>query len=352
MVRWAVVILLIGVGCAQVGTISGGPTDNAAPQVLKQTIDNKQTQVRSQEQHLVFDEFIKLEQAQQRITLMPADSRLQFETKGKNLRISFLDPLAANTTYTLTSNGAIKDLTEGNDSLLTWIFSTGPALDSLELIARAKECLPNEKPAVMQLGLFSADSSKTPRYIGRFDQQGQLHLKGLKEGAYFVRAFIDEDQDGACSAKESQDQFFEAYTLNAKQKDTLFFNLSKPANTSQATVPTSNSTPDSSTKKNELSTLIIELNTFAEPLLLEIYSGETLKRKVVLSSASTSIPNLEAGVYTLRMICDKNQNQIWDPIDLSAKRRPEPIFIYPEKIKLRANWELSIPVNIPPKTLF
>jgi hypothetical protein len=77
MVRWAFVGLMILCACAQFGTITGGPTDEAAPKIVSESISDKQRNVTASEQLLVFDEFIKLDQPQQRIQLMPADSRLQ-----------------------------------------------------------------------------------------------------------------------------------------------------------------------------------------------------------------------------------------------------------------------------------
>lgn len=354
MVRWAVVSILLLCACAQVGTITGGETDTAPPKVLRQSISDKECNVKAQEQFLIFDEFIKLDQAQQRITLMPADSRLQFETKGKSLRISFLDPLQANTTYTLTSNGGIKDLTEGNDSLMIWRFATGQTLDSLELMAQAKECLPSNKQTPIQLGLYVSDTSKTPRYLGRFDAKGQLQLKGLKEGVYFAKAFIDEDQDGACAAKESQDQFFKPIILNAASHDTLYFTLSKPKNKTAQTTASKQTNPSSDTNQTKvaLSSLILGFDSIQPDLLVALYLGESLYRKIKVDTNLLTLENLEAGIYELRLFKDLNLNLEWDAIDLEAKTRCEPLFIYPEKIKLRANWELTVAVNIPPNSLF
>lgn len=355
MVRWAFVMALLLSACAQVGTISGGPADERAPQILEQTITDKQCNVRATEQLLVFDEFIKLDQAQQRITLMPADSRLNYELKGKTLRIRFLDSLQPQTTYTLMSNGGIKDLTEGNDSLMTWTFSTGPVLDSLQLFALAKELLPNAKTATINLGLYLTDTSRTARYIGRFDQQGKLQLKGLKDGAYFLKAYIDDNQDGACSTTESQDVFFEPIQLSQVQNDTLFFFLSKPLNDkdSSATTPKNiEKKSDSSAVKSQLSSLIIGIDTISPNLLLELYLGDVLSKKVRVEKQTIVIDSLQAGLYTLRIVSDQNNNQKWDPIDLQKRKRAEALYIYPEKIKIRPNWELSLLVNIPTNSLF
>jgi hypothetical protein len=348
MVRWAFVGLLLLCACAQVGTITGGPTDEAAPKVVSESISDKQRNVTASEQLLVFDEFIKLDQPQQRIQLMPADSRLQYELKGKTLRVLFLDPLQAQTTYTLLSNGGIKDLTEGNDSLMTWTFSTGPTLDSLVLNARSKELIPNNKPSNTYLGLYQTDTSRTARYIGRFDPQGALQLKGLKDGTYFLKAYIDENQDGACGPTESQDMLFEPVVLRQIQADTLAFFLSKPATKELPSV----AAKDSAVVANPLSTLILQFDTLLPHLLAELYIGEVLKKTVAVDKQTVDIDSLQAGMYTLRIVSDLNDNLKWDAIDLERKVRAEPIYYYPEKIKIRPNWELSLPVNIPPGSLF
>lgn len=353
MVRWTFVALVLLSACAQVGTITGGPTDDVAPQVLAESISDKQRNVNTSEQLLVFDEFIKLDQPQQRIQLMPADSRLQYELKGKTLRILFLDALQPQTTYTLLSNGGIKDLTEGNDSLMTWTFSTGPILDSLVLTARAKEWIPNNKPSTINLGLYQTDTSRTARYIGRFDPQGKLQLKGLKEGTYYLKAYIDENQDGACSPTESQDALFKPLLLSAVQNDTLSFFLSKPQKSEDATVK---STPiknaDSLTPAKPLSTLILQLDALPPHLLVELYLGDILQQKIQVETQSMTIDSLQAGLYTLRFVSDQNHNQKWDAIDLQKQIRAEAIYYYPEKIKIRPNWELLLPVNIPQGSLF
>lgn len=352
MVRYLFVMTLLLSACAQVGTITGGATDEFAPRVMSESIADKQRNVKTSEQLLVFDEFIKLDQPQQRIQLMPADSRLQYELKGKTLRIIFLDTLQAQTTYTLMSNGGIKDLTEGNDSLMTWTFSTGPTLDSLVLNARAKQWIPSDKPSTIYLGLYQTDTSRTARYIGRFDPQGQLQLKGLKEGAYFLKAYIDENQDGACSQNESQDVLFEPIILRQIQADTLSFFLSKPQKSQDTTVKINIASTDSLSLTKPLSALILQFDTLPKYLLAELYLGDKLQQKIQVNEPIITIDSLQAGLYTLRFISDQNQNSKWDAIDLDQKQRAEPIYYYPEKIKIRPNWEVSLPVNIPPGSLF
>jgi hypothetical protein len=225
----------------------------------------------------------------------------------------------------------------------------------LQLFAHAKELLPNTKAATINLGLYLTDTSRTPRYIGRFDPQGKLQLKGLKDGAYFLRAYIDDNQDGACSTTESQDQFFEPIQLSQVQNDTLSLFLSKPLNEKDSSAISPKiieKKSDSSGVKNQLSSLIVEIDTISPSLLLELYLGEVLTQQVRVAKQTIVLDSLQAGLYTLRIVSDQNNNQKWDPIDLQKQKRPEALYIYPEKIKIRPNWELSLPVNIPPNSLF
>jgi len=359
MVRWAIVGLLLLCACAQVGTITGGPTDTFAPKVIHESISDKQRNVSTNEQLLVFDEFIKLDQPQQRIQLMPADSRLQYELKGKSLRIIFLDELKSQTTYTLLCNGGVKDLTEGNDSLMTWTFSTGPTLDSLILNARAKEWISSSELRKIYLGLYETDTSSRARYIGNFDQQGALRLKGLKDGTYFLRAYIDENQDGLCSKLESQDRIFEPVVLSQIQDDTLWFYLPKPELTRDSIDSTTLPKPinayaggDTLTSINSLSSLSLQLDTLAPYLLTELYFGEELLQRIQVHETNVLLDSLQPGTYTLKFVMDLNENSRWDSINIERHERAEPIFIYPEKIKIRPNWELSLPVNIAQTSLF
>jgi hypothetical protein len=354
MVRWFAIALLVS-ACAQVGTITGGPADNCAPKVLSQSIENKACNVVATEQVLIFDEFIKLDQAQQRILLMPADSRLSFEVKSKQLCIKFEDPLKDNTTYTLTCNGGIKDITEGNDSLMTWTFSTGAVLDSLTLRARAKFCIPEKQSKKILLGLYTSDTTLTPRYLGSFDQKGFIQISGIREGEYWIKAFVDDNQNGTFSPTTAQDQFFEPTQIASLQNDTLLFELSTPKIDKQFTNPDSTSSKkpsDSLSNQNNLSSLVIELDTILDGSILELFQGDQLIESQVVQLNSMHFDRLAAGNYTLRCVLDLNQNLQWDAIDLNSKKRAEPLYYYPEVIKIRPNWELTIDVNISDTHLF
>ncbi len=347
MVRVAFVILVLLSACAQVGTITGGPTDAFAPKVISASIQDQQLSVKSQQQVLVFDEFIKLADPQKSITLMPNDSRLKYTVKGKTLTIDFLDPLQEQTTYTLMSNGGIKDITESNDSLMTWTFSTGLILDSMTLKADYTELLPEKKSEKAILGVYETDTSKNLRYLGQFSASKNLYLRGLKDGTYYLKAFIDADNDGACGPTECQDQFFKMINIADIQQDTLHFFLSKPLVTidSSALRKQDDLAPSPVDSVQKFGSIYFNWPNFTKDAVLTLFQNEQLIRTLVLTDSLTKIEDLNPGLYSLRLVKDLNQNGKWDPIRPKELLRAEPLFIYPEKIKVKANWDIEVTLN-------
>ncbi|MCJ8163774.1 Ig-like domain-containing protein [Pontibacter sp. E15-1] len=49
--------------------------------------------------------------------------------------------------------------------------------------------------------------------------------------------------------------------------------------------------------------------------------------------------NIEPGTYRVRVLVDENNNGNWDKGDPEMKNAPEKVYIYPEAIDVRANWE-------------
>lgn len=50
-------------------------------------------------------------------------------------------------------------------------------------------------------------------------------------------------------------------------------------------------------------------------------------------------PNINPGDYYLRLYVDDNKNGVWDSGDILSGRQPEPVYIYPSKIVIRAMWD-------------
>lgn len=54
-----------------------------------------------------------------------------------------------------------------------------------------------------------------------------------------------------------------------------------------------------------------------------------------------NFPYVEPGLYELRAIQDRNENGVWDLGNFRTKEKPEPIFFFPGKIKLKANFIIT-----------
>src|SRR5690606_28614352 len=84
---------------------------------------------------LEFDEYFKLNNQYQEITIIPeSDKAPEFKIRKKSLSIEFKDSLQANTTYVINFGKAIADVNENNIlNNFTYVFSAGNEIDSLSI---------------------------------------------------------------------------------------------------------------------------------------------------------------------------------------------------------------------------
>jgi hypothetical protein len=69
--------------------------------------------------------------------------------------------------------------------------------------------------------------------------------------------------------------------------------------------------------------------------------GKILFEKDITGKSSIYFPYLPTGNYSMRIIEDANKNGRWDPGDYAHHIQPEKVFIYPDDLKIKANWELD-----------
>ena len=124
-------LILLFSSCADISILSGGDKDINSPKIIKSIPLFGTTNFNSKEISFTFNEYIKLNNPNQNITISPNSSKIFSKAYGNKLSIQITDTLEENTTYQLRFNNAIQDITEGNDSLINYVFSTGENLDSL-----------------------------------------------------------------------------------------------------------------------------------------------------------------------------------------------------------------------------
>jgi hypothetical protein len=96
--------------CASIGRPDGGPYDETPPRFIGSTpaagaLNNERTKI-----SLMFDEFIKLEKATEKVVVSPPQiQQPEIKASGKRIQVNLLDSLKPNTTYTIDFSDAIVD---------------------------------------------------------------------------------------------------------------------------------------------------------------------------------------------------------------------------------------------------
>lgn len=196
-------IILFTPGCATKGMLGGGPKDTKAPAVLTEEPPHGSVYFTGDEIVITFDEFIKLKDAAKNILISPPlKEQPDYKLRGKTLFIKFNEPLTDSTTYCLFFGNAIVDITEGNSlSGYSFVFSTGPVIDSLSIRGIVKDAYTGLAKENTLVGLFSFGDSlnipdsialkHAPRYITRCNEDGSFKIGYIAPGRYMLFALND-----------------------------------------------------------------------------------------------------------------------------------------------------------------
>ena len=191
--------------CARRGRPTGGPKDVAAPVLLKAEPENMTINFKATKIRLYFDELVKLKDIQDQLIVSPPLKNIPIITPqgGANniVEITIKDTLLENTTYTFNFGQSIIDNNEGNpNSFLTYVFSTGSYIDSLELKGAVRDAFNKKVDDFVSVMLYEIDTAytdstiykKPPNYItNTLDSAVIFTLKNLKAGSYALFALKD-----------------------------------------------------------------------------------------------------------------------------------------------------------------
>ncbi len=211
-------------GCAQIGSISGGNKDETAPRIIKSSVKQNDRNVKAQTFTFEFDERITLNPAKENVVLIPPDAAAKASISGKTLTITWDKPWKENTTYSLYMNGVVKDFHEGNDSLYTFVFSSGSSIDSSFLHVNVKEAFSNAPAQKIVVGLFENVQAQSPRYFARSNKSGNAEISAIKPGNYVVKAFEDANNNLTIDSLEKQgfDSTVHTVFFGSRDSTTLF----------------------------------------------------------------------------------------------------------------------------------
>ena len=238
MLKLRNILYIIGVivllsSCARMGRPDGGWYDETPPHVIASTPADRSTDVSAKKVNIYFDEFIKLENASEKVVVSPPQlEQAEIKATGKKISVLLKDSLKPNTTYTIDFSDAIKDNNEGNPmGNYTYSFSTGTHIDTLEVAGMVLAAQNLEPVKGILVGLYAefADScfQKQPMLrVARADSRGHFVIKGVAPGAYRIYALNDQDGDYRFSQKSEQIAFshdtIHPSFCDAMRQDTLW----------------------------------------------------------------------------------------------------------------------------------
>ncbi|MDI5948678.1 Ig-like domain-containing protein [Flavobacterium yafengii] len=246
-------LLLIIVGCAKRGSITGGLKDTIAPVLKVSFPENFSKNFKGNEIKLVFDENIKLKNLNKQLIVSPPmkyEPSILPTTPSKTITIKIKDTLQPNTTYSFNFGQSIADNNEGNPlNQFKYVFSTGDYIDSLSLGGTVKSAYDKEVESFVSVMLYDVNDTfkdsvvynENPRYVtNTLDSLKTFRFENLKAGKYLLVAMKDYNSNNKYNPKTDKIGFSKEFitipndTLYELElfKETLPFKTFKPTQAS------------------------------------------------------------------------------------------------------------------------
>jgi uncharacterized protein (DUF2141 family) len=213
-------ILLLLSACASVTSPTGGPKDEAPPELESSNPESNQRNFKGEAIELTFNELIKLKDPKEEILITPSPGKdTKFTVKKNKLLIEPQNPWTENTTYSINFREGVQDLNESNSAEnLRLAFSTGPVIDSLSISGSVKETFSEKPPDKITVALYQSDTfniySHTPTYFTKCNKEGKFSIQNLKSGAYYLYAFDDKNKNLKVDSKTERFGFLvQPFTL-------------------------------------------------------------------------------------------------------------------------------------------
>jgi len=220
-------------GCAVIGNPDGGPYDETPPKITSSHPENGATGVKTRKVSIDFNEFIKLENANENVVISPPQKEQpEIKVSGKKIQVELFDSLKPNTTYSIDFADGIVDNNEGNQlGDYCFRFSTGDAIDTLEVSGYVLNAEDLEPIKGITVGLHSdlSDSAFTSKpfdRVSRTDASGHFTVRGIAPGTYRIYAVMDMDQTFSYSQRSEMIAWMDSVIVPSSEiryrEDTLY----------------------------------------------------------------------------------------------------------------------------------
>ncbi|MFN8250793.1 MAG: Ig-like domain-containing protein [Ferruginibacter sp.] len=194
------IIAVTGNGCAQIGSIPGGPKDSLPPRLITSSPKQPAINIKDGRISLTFDEYVELQELQNNLIISPYPKKApEISSRLKTVSVKLKDSLLPNTTYSIQFGSSIRDVNENNPAKgFTYVFSTGSHIDSLTLSGKLVMAETGKPDSTLLILLYrdAVDSTvekQKPNYISFINGDGSFEFKNLPAGKFSVYALKDGD---------------------------------------------------------------------------------------------------------------------------------------------------------------
>ncbi len=194
-----IILMVTGPGCANIIPPQGGPRDSLPPLLIKAEPGDSTRNFRDDRINFSFDEYVTIQDIQANLVMSPIPKSVPtVDYKLNTVTVKIKDTLEPNTTYSMNFGNAIRDVNEGNIiKEFTYVFSTGPYIDSLELSGTVVLAEDGKLDTTMIVMLHtsandSAVVKEKPRYITKLNGKGGFRFKNLPPATFYLYALKDE----------------------------------------------------------------------------------------------------------------------------------------------------------------
>lgn len=228
----SIILFSVFNNCANPTNPTGGPRDTLPPLLVESVPKNKSTNFNGNRIEMIFDEFIKFEQAEEKLIITPSVES-EFKTRWNKNRVTIIfdedRPFEENTTYTFNFQDAIKDVNESNEwEDPRFVFSTGDYLDSLIIKGRVNYLMTEEpaKEGIVSL-YFYKDTldvlQDKPIYFTNISKEGYFSIENLPSATFEIYAIKDENNNLILDAQNEAYDFLSNPINTLELKDSIYF---------------------------------------------------------------------------------------------------------------------------------
>ncbi len=351
--------------CALPAAPDGGARDTEPPKIIFSSIPQAGTNFQANKLIWTFDEYFVLKSPSQNIySSPPLPQNSKFETRGKSFIISWEGDLIQNSTYVLQWGAAISDLHEGNIIKgIQWVFSTGPSLDSGEVLGQIIDPwtgLPAKDVAVCLYPKSLNDSAvfKPALYSTRTNDSGLFRFQYImKDSIYDIRSFEDSDGNNRLSPGEIKSiaylKSIKPHEMDTANSNNTFFQsipLLKSGSIADSVIKWSPWGTDSSGILTLKYIVGCDTGSYREnlqikPIIIELKGKEGVYAQwtssTLCDSNTVTVSGLPPGKYELQAFYDRNSDGTLNTGNYWRKEDPESRISSKTPIEIKANWTME-----------